>query len=536
MNNTGTITYSIANQPDEMNQIYQLNYETFVEEIPQHETNQNRVLIDRFHDENTYIIAKHDKEVIGMIAVRGNRPFSLDQKLESLDSYLPFGSIPCEIRLLSIKEPFRGSKVFYGLCERLVSFCLEKGYTLALISGTTRQLKLYRHIGFKPFGPLVGDEDAQYQPMYLTKQNFERSSKLFKRLIEREEKKFTHTFLPGPVPVNNHVEKAWNSAPLSHRDISFINTMKNVQYKLSQRTNANFAEIVVGTGTMANEMIAAQLSRLPGKGLILVNGEFGERLVKQSFRWNLSFYKISKDWNTPITGLEVNEFLNEHPGITWIWHVHCETSTGYIFPLEEIKHIAGQHNIKLCLDACSSIGVFPVDLSGVYLASTVSGKGIASYPGLAILFHEKELKPDHTLPTYLDIGTYQQAGSVPFTHSSNSLLALEAALKNPVNTDSALIRWIRETLASNEMAVLGDYETCSPGVITIEIPSTISSRDFGDILKDQGIHVSYESGYLLERNWVQIALMGIQKEAAAKRAVNIITQQFNIMTKGTVVN
>jgi hypothetical protein len=27
---------------------------------------------------------------------------------------------------------------------------------------------MYRHLGFNPFGPLVGKEGAYYQPMYLT--------------------------------------------------------------------------------------------------------------------------------------------------------------------------------------------------------------------------------------------------------------------------------------------------------------------------------------------------------------------------------
>jgi hypothetical protein len=47
-------------------------------------------------------------------------------------------------------------------------YCLEQGYQLAVISATTRQLKLYRRIGFVPFGPLVGSVGAQFQPMQVT--------------------------------------------------------------------------------------------------------------------------------------------------------------------------------------------------------------------------------------------------------------------------------------------------------------------------------------------------------------------------------
>jgi hypothetical protein len=32
---------------------------------------------------------------------------------------------------------------------------LEHGYDLGVISGTTRQQRLYRHLGFVPFGPFA---------------------------------------------------------------------------------------------------------------------------------------------------------------------------------------------------------------------------------------------------------------------------------------------------------------------------------------------------------------------------------------------
>ena len=50
---------------------------------------------------------------------------------------------------------------------------------MAIISGTTRQQKLYRHLGFVPFGPLVGKGEAMFQPMYLTLEGFEKKAEEF---------------------------------------------------------------------------------------------------------------------------------------------------------------------------------------------------------------------------------------------------------------------------------------------------------------------------------------------------------------------
>lgn len=278
------IICKIAVDHDEFEQIHQLNYQTFVEEIPQHKQNENQLLIDKFHEENTYVIAKAGEEVAGMIAIRAKRPFSLDYKLPNLEDYLPVKGECCEVRLLSVKKEYRSTRVFYQLCEKLVELCLEKNYTMALISGTVRQLKLYKRIGFLPFGPLTGEEGAQFQPMYLTKENFERSTKAFKRLMARSsEESGQHSFLPGPVPIHDNVKNAFAKEAVSHRNHDFIEDLKELRSHLCRMTGAAFAEVIVGTGTLSNDLVAAQLKNMEGNGLILANGEFGRKSSASRF-------------------------------------------------------------------------------------------------------------------------------------------------------------------------------------------------------------------------------------------------------------
>ena len=163
-----SLTFKIADQPNEFEQIFRLNYKTFVEEIPQHEVNHEKRLVDKFHAENTYLICLDGERLLGMLAVRDKRPFSLDLKLENLDSHLPPHNSICEIRLLAVEQDRRRTRVFAGLILNLAKYCDEHDYDLGVMSGTTRQLKMYRNLGFTPFGPLVGREGAYYQPMYLT--------------------------------------------------------------------------------------------------------------------------------------------------------------------------------------------------------------------------------------------------------------------------------------------------------------------------------------------------------------------------------
>lgn len=180
------LVFKIADQESEFEQIHRLNYRTFVEEIPQHTPNPVGRLVDKFHAENTYLVGMEGEELVGMMAVRANRPFSLDGKLAQLDAYLPAHSSLFEIRLLAVEPHVRGSHVLAGLMILLQRYAQRHGHDLAVASGTVRQTKLYRQMGFVPFGPLVGEPAAPFQPMYLTLeagiQTYERVQHLASRL------------------------------------------------------------------------------------------------------------------------------------------------------------------------------------------------------------------------------------------------------------------------------------------------------------------------------------------------------------------
>ncbi len=150
--------FKIATSDAEFEQIHHLNYQTFSEEIPQHQRNAEQRLVDQFHAENTYIICIKNDELVGMIAVRENRPFSLDRKIGAVEDSLPVAvNYPCEVRLMAVKKEFRNGRVFLGMAQFLIKYCLKKGYDVAVISGTTRQLKLYGQMGFRPFAQLNWD-------------------------------------------------------------------------------------------------------------------------------------------------------------------------------------------------------------------------------------------------------------------------------------------------------------------------------------------------------------------------------------------
>lgn len=510
---TSRLTFKVADQPSEIDQVHRLNYETFVEEIPQHSANPERRLVDRFHAENTYLIALHGDTVVGMIAARGNRPFSLDHKLKNLDSYLPAHTSVCEFRLLAVRPEWRGGQILPGLMDLLNRHCIEHGHDLGIISGTTRQQKLYRHLGFQPFGPLVGSGDARFQPMYLTVQAADAQSRpLLKRRSDRRQAIPPVNFLPGPVAIPDQVKAAFAGDPISHRSIEFRDLLNRVKERLGRHVNAKRVAIMTGSGTTANDAIAAQLSLINGYGLILTNGEFGERLIDHATRFTLRFDVLRHEWGEQLR-VETVGRIAQRDRPQWIWMVHCETSTGTINDVDRIRTVARNAGSRLVVDCIGSLGTVPLDLDGIFLASGTSGKGLASYAGLALVFLNDLPKTSDRIPRSLDLGLFAESDGVPFTILSNQVAALEQALcriDRPDHYEELERRGstLRAALQDLGFTVVGSDAFASPAVITIAIPSGLDSIACGDRLAASGCLLSYRSRYLVERNWVQICLMG----------------------------
>lgn len=520
MNDTDRpLVIKLATEDWEVEQVHRLNYRTFVEEIPQHAPNPDGRLVDRFHAENTYIICLQDRRLVGMMAVRAKRPFSLDSKLPQLDQYIPAGRVPVEVRLLSVEKDCRKTTLFSQLFEFAVRHCLSEGYDIAVISGTTRQLRLYRHLGFVPFGPVVGTEEASYQPMYLTLEDFgrtiERSAVFKSAFSEIPAEQHELNFLPGPVIVAPVVREAFCRPAVSHRGKLFLTRMGALRSELCHLTGAREVQVMLGSGSLANETVAAQLSLSTETGLVISNGEFGERLAAQARRAGLRYDWLRLAWGSSLDLDQVALFMSRLPRGGWVWMVHHETSTGVLNPLSRIRDLCSLHGLRLCVDCVSSIGAMPVDLRGIHLATCASGKGLGSYPGLSLVFHDYSPKSEPTrLPGYLDLGHWAENASVPHTHSSNLVNALATAVK--LATPERMQRiaenaaWLRSNLVDAGFEVLALGEAASPGIVTIVMgPSAgMSSAELGDELEKRGFWLSYRSGYLLQRSWIQIALLG----------------------------
>lgn len=500
--------YKIANTQEEYNQIFKLNYATFVDEIPQHEENDEKTLIDKFHEQNIYIVAKKEKEIVAMISLCAKRPFSLDQKLGKIEDHFDKKfSNPIEIRLLSIKEDYRKTKVFFELLKRTFNYIIQNSYDMIFISGTTRQEKLYRHIGFDRFSENVGSGDAQYIPMYLDLRR--KDNKVMQKLLLEQR----INYLPGPVDLSDDVLDKFSKQLYSHRSKEFVNLTNDTLSKLRKILGVNDVTILHGSGTLANESILAQLAqRNLGRGLILANGEFGKRIINQAKRHNLDYDTYVVEFGESFD-LEYIEKLLSSGDYKFVYVVHHETSVGILNNLDFISEVARKNNIVLAVDAISAVGAIKYNYNNVDYVACSSGKAFCSMAGLAIVGHNCELVELENESIYLDLYYANKCTSIPFTQPSILMEALNSALDN-FKTDEPYINiqnrynYMRAKLEELNLSIMKiKKEELSPVIITVEIPKEVSTINIGDSLSINNIFIHYNSVYLREKNVLQFSFI-----------------------------
>lgn len=476
----------IAATDEEFDAIAALNYETFVEEIPQHEHNPSRRLIDKFHNENVYVIVYKNTEMVGMVAFRDTRPFSIDRKIGDVENYLDAEVCEylCEIRLLAVKKHHRNGRVFTKLATAIYRYFYDAGYTACVISGTVREEKLYTQMGFRQFASAVGTEEARYLPMVLTRQD----STVFRERLREQNR----VFFPGPVAL----EKPIIPSTISHRSVKFQQELEDMKRDLCKLAQSNYVIPLVGTGTLANDAMLGQLkSEFPHEaGLVLVNGEFGNRLYKQAKQWGLHIEKIDSGWGNPFNFAQIESELQKG-NYRYIVFVHGETSNSTLNPLDLLLELAEKYDVKLCADCISSFGSLPFSMKGLHYATAVSGKALGTMAGLAFIFcKERPILSD--VPLYLNLPYYIEK-QIPFTLPHYFVEAVRDALKAYPERFEVLEKRM-ETIKNSMLDVTATY----PMIATWKHPKMTEILITCSL---NGFLLHGDSDYLKERNIAQIS-------------------------------
>lgn len=204
---------------------------------------------------------------------------------------------------------------------------------------------------------------------------------------------------PGPLTTADETRRAmlrdWGS-----RDRAFIALTAELRQRLLAVARGEGSHVAIplqGSGTFIVEAALATLlppaGKLPtGKLLVLANGAYGERMIKIVQRLGRPVDALRWPEDQPVDPAAVDRALAADPAITHVAVVHCETTSGLRNPVEAVAAVVAARGRALILDAMSSFGALPIDLSATPVAAVLasSNKGLEGVPGLGFALVEQQ--------------------------------------------------------------------------------------------------------------------------------------------------
>ncbi len=512
------VEFREARTAEEVDGLQRLNHRTFAEELGQHEERANGLLVDRLHESNRYFVAVERGAVIGMISLNLTPPFSVEKRLPSGVTVEALAGRPCEVRLLAIEQHARGGVVLAGLVWLVFAEARRSGRSHVLISGVASRESMYKALGFRPLGPAIAEGRASFVPMVLELDDAVvlRRSERFRSWWQRRAPAREIRLLPGPVQISERVQSAFARAPVSHRDRGVVEIFEQTRGRLSLIAGGMRVAVMTGSGTLANDAIAASLrsSFADRRGLVLANGEFGGRLPGLARRAGLNVQEMRWEWGAAWDHAEIERELERGAG--WVWGAHLETSTGQVNDLSRLLESCSRRGVAVVADCVSSLGAMPLP-RGLFLASGVSGKSLGAYAGLAFVFAGEAALTQirgEELPATFDIVQAIGQREPMFTVPSPQLMALHAALEERYADQGEVERRfahyaglgerVRAELRARGFRLVAEESAGAPPISSFAVPSTAAML----ACYDAGFRIAYESEYLRRRGWAQISVMG----------------------------
>ncbi len=247
-------------------------------------------------------------------------------------------------------------------------------------------------------------------------------------------------FTPGPLTTSRTVKQAM-LRDLGSRDFEFIELVRGLRRRLLRIAHAPeelYTTILVpGSGTYAVESTLGSVIPPDGKLLVIINGAYGQRMAQIAQTLKIECITFTfPETSQPILS-DIEAILIADPRLTHVAAVHCETTTGLLNPIEAIGSIVQRYGRRFIVDAMSSFGAIPINLTLTpidYLISSAN-KCLEGVPGCALVIAQQAAllatagyARSLSLDLYAQWRGLEENGQFRFTPPTHVLLALEQAL------------------------------------------------------------------------------------------------------------
>ena len=336
---------------------------------------------------------------------------------------------------------------------------------------------------------------------------------------------------PGPVKIPALIHEYLVNPPCNyHRQEGFGMMFDENQRDLKQLLgikdpNAFFVTTLLASGTGTNESAMRAMSVL-GKGLILRNGFFGQRLVDQCSRTGIEHDVYDAPFDRPFEIAALNDFLASNAGnYKWAYFISHETRATLKNPLEAIGRTLKAHGLVVGADCVSSAFAYKLDIEDAQLDFMVctTSKALMAVPGLGFVLCR------HTVMAalkaagkadayYLDlVGEYEKQkkeraprfGQPVELHAAvraACLHLLQVGIENHHRRIQSQMHELIGHLQTLGVTALLEDKYRANVVVNFLLPSGLEYAEFQTLMAREGFYVLY--GLIEDPSMFQLCTMG----------------------------
>jgi 2-aminoethylphosphonate-pyruvate transaminase len=271
-----------------------------------------------------------------------------------------------------------------------------------------------------------------------------------------------------------------------------------------------------------------------GKVLVPNNGAYCQRIARILRYLGRGVILLDHRDDEPSDPARIDAALSADPTITHVAQVHCETGTGILNPLHDIANVVHRHRRRLIVDAMSSLGAVPIDLTTMPIDAVIaaSGKCLEGVPGMGFIVVRRDLmesSPGYSHSLSLDLHDQwhymQKTGQWRFTPPTHVVAALRVALDQFLAEGGVAARGARyraNCLALTQGMLLD--VTQSPIIVTFHAPENPAYR-FEALyrgVREKGF-ILYP-GKLTQIETFRVGCIGAIEPEVIRQAVNAIAR------------
>ena len=198
----------------------------------------------------------------------------------------------------------------------------------------------------------------------------------------------TLLMIPGPIEFEPAVLQALGAPTTSHVAPEFIETFGRALERMREVWRAPTGQpfILAGSGTLAMDVVGANLVEPGDRALVLSTGVFGDRFEDLLSRYGADVTTLRTPVGETIDFAKVEEALSSGD-FKLMTATHVDTSTGVRVDAERFGLLGRAHEVFTVLDGVCSVGGEDLRQEdwGIDVVLTASQKAVGVPPGLALL-------------------------------------------------------------------------------------------------------------------------------------------------------